>query len=129
MEFVIGYICAVLVGISLGVLGSGGSILTVPIMVYLMNVSPSDAVVYSLFVVGMTSAVGGISYIRQKLVHWKVAIAFAIPSIISVLITRKVLLPLIPDPVIDSGIFATRDELIIILFSALMLVAGFKMIF
>jgi uncharacterized membrane protein YfcA len=73
---VFGYLCAAIVGISLGILGSGGSILTVPIMVYLMNIPPVEATSYSLFVVGITSAVGGISYVRKKLVDLRTALIY-----------------------------------------------------
>jgi uncharacterized membrane protein YfcA len=130
MQELIGYIFAMLVGISLGMLGSGGSILTVPIMVYLLKVMPSDAIVYSLFVVGVTSIIGGFTYIRKKLVDWKTALLFAMPSVISVYITRQYLLPLLPDPVIFSRSFQlTRDECIMLVFSMLMIIAGYRMIF
>src|ERR1041385_9805 len=99
---ILGYICAILVGVSLGVLGSGGSILTVPIMVYLLNVNPVDATGYSLFVVGATSAIGCATYIRRKLVDLKTAAIFSVPSIICVFLTRKFLIPAVPNPVINS---------------------------
>jgi uncharacterized protein len=125
----IGYICAALVGISLGILGSGGSILTVPIMVYLMNISPVDATGLSLFIVGVTSTAGGITYVQRKLVDLRTALIFAAPSILSVFLTRKFLLPLIPDPVFTSSSFAlSRDLLILELFSVLMIVVGYSMV-
>src|SRR5438045_8657275 len=98
---IIGYICAALVGVSLGILGSGGSILTVPIMVYLMNINPVDATGYSLFVVGVTSAAGGATYIKKKLVNFKTALVFAVPSILSVFLTRKYLLTAVPETIIS----------------------------
>ncbi|CAN5668585.1 sulfite exporter TauE/SafE family protein [soil metagenome] len=126
---IIGYICATLIGISLGILGSGGSILTVPIMVYLMNINPVDATGLSLFVVGITSATGGITYWRKKLVDMKTAVIFATPSILSVFLTRKYLMPLIPDPVFSSSSFNLSKEIfILILFSLLMVVVGYNMI-
>jgi uncharacterized membrane protein YfcA len=126
---ILGYICATIVGISLGLLGSGGSILTVPIMVYIMKIPPVDATSYSLFVVGITSASGGISYIRKKLVDLHIAIIFAIPSIISVFITRKFIIPLIPDPVLsNSSIIIPKDLFIMILFSMLMIIVSYNMI-
>jgi uncharacterized membrane protein YfcA len=130
MQELLGYICATLVGISLGMLGSGGSILTVPIMVYLLNVMPTDAIVYSLFVVGITSTIGGLTYIRKKLVDWRTATLFAIPSVISVFVTRKIILPVIPDPIAVSGSFVlSKDECIMIIFSILMIIAGYRMVF
>src|ERR1044071_575969 len=126
---IIGYICATLVGISLGVLGSGGSILTVPIMVYLLHVNPIDATGYSLFVVGISSATGGIKYIRKNLVDVKTALIFAVPSIISVFLTRTFVMPAIPNPVWSASSFVLSKELFIMLFFAvLMIVVAFNMI-
>jgi len=128
MEF-IGFICAALVGISLGVLGSGGSILTLPIMVYLMDINPVDATGLSLFIVGITSAIGGVSYVQKKLVDMRTAVIFAIPSILSVFITRKFLIPLIPDLVYSSTSFMlTKNLLILLSFAILMVIVGYNMI-
>jgi len=128
MEF-IGFICAALVGISLGILGSGGSILTLPIMVYLMNINPVEATGLSLFIVGVTSATGGITYVQKKLVDLRTAVIFAIPSILSVFVTRKFLVPLIPDPVFSGVSFLlTKDLLILLSFAILMVFVGYNMI-
>jgi uncharacterized membrane protein YfcA len=129
MQIILGYLCAVLVGVSLGVLGSGGSILTVPIMVYLLNIKPADAIIFSLFVVGCTSVIGGFTYVRKKMVDWNIALVFAIPSIISVFITRKIILPLIPETVLHMGAIPVyKEEFTMILFAVLMMVAGIRMI-
>ncbi len=113
----------------MGMLGSGGSILTVPIMVYILHISPVDATGLSLFIVGVTSATGGVIYLQRKLVDLKTAIIFAIPSIISVFLTRKLLMPLIPDPVFEISSFILSKELfILVLFSLLMVVVGYNMI-
>ena len=126
---IIGYICATLVGISLGILGSGGSILTVPIMVYLMNVNPVTATGYSLFVVGISSAIGGIKYVRKNLVDVKTALVFAVPSIVCVFLTRTFVMPAIPNPVFVSETFVVSKELfIMLLFAVLMIVVAFNMI-
>jgi uncharacterized protein len=125
----IGYFCAMLVGISLGILGSGGSILTLPIMVYLMNINPIDATGLSLFIVGITSATGGITYVQKKLVDLKTAVIFATPSIISVFYTRKLLMPLIPETIFSFSAFTlTKEILILILFALLMIVVGYNMV-
>ena len=124
-----GYACALLVGISLGVFGSGGSILTVPIMVYLFRLNPIDATGYSLFVVGITSLIGCITYLRKKLVVLRIALIFSVPSIFSVFITRKFLLPAIPNPVFVSHSFILSKEiLIMILFAILMMIVAYNMI-
>ena len=126
---IIGYICATLVGISLGLLGSGGSILTVPIMVYLLHVNAVDATGYSLFVVGFTSAIGAIKYVNRNMVVLRTAFIFAVPSIISVFLTRKFLMPAIPNPVFANSNFILSKELfILLLFAMLMVVAGYTMI-
>ena len=86
MEFsqIIGYVLAIIVGISLGLIGSGGSILTVPILVYIMAVNPILATAYSLFIVGSTALVGGIQSALLKKVDFKTVLIFGIPSIITV---------------------------------------------
>ena len=126
---IIGFVCAMFVGISLGVLGSGGSILTVPIMVYLLHVNAVDATGYSLFVVGITSTIGCAAYFRKKLVDVKTAAIFAVPSIVSVFLTRQFLMPAIPNPVFVSPSFSLSKEfLIMILFALLMMVIAYNMI-
>jgi uncharacterized membrane protein YfcA len=126
---IIGYACAVLVGIALGLLGGGGSLLTVPVMVYLLHISPVDATGYSLFVVGVTSAIGCAPYIGKKLINAKLAAIFGVPSIICVFLTRKFLVPLIPNPVIStSTLVLTKDLFILILFALFMIAAALSMI-
>jgi uncharacterized membrane protein YfcA len=127
---VIGYACAMLVGIFLGMLGSGGSILTVPIMVYLLHIDPVDATGYSLFVVGLTSAIGCATYLQRKLVDITIAVIFGAPSILSVFLTRKFLMPAIPDPVISlSFLMVSKSLFILTLYGLLMVVVAFRMIF
>lgn len=89
-----GYIASLLTGISLGLIGGGGSILTVPVLVYLFGVSPLMATSYSLFVVGSTSLVGAINNYRKGLVPIQTALLFGATSIITVFLTRKLLTPL-----------------------------------
>jgi uncharacterized membrane protein YfcA len=124
-----GYIAAIFIGISLGLVGSGGSILTVPVLVYLFAVSPVAATSYSLFIVGLTSAAGSINYFRRGMVNKKIVALFGIPSIISVVLTRSFLVPAIPERIIQVGnILITRDILLLILFGALMIGAAYGMI-
>lgn len=126
---IFGYICSVLIGLTLGILGSGGSILTVPVLVYLMQFNPLVATGYSLFIVGLTSFAGSVSYMRKELVDYKTAIAFALPSFVSVYVVRRFLLPLIPSVVFHSGNFAMSKEIFIMLvFAALMISAAYSMI-
>ncbi|MET3733064.1 sulfite exporter TauE/SafE family protein [Moheibacter stercoris] len=125
----IGYLLAVLVGVSLGLIGSGGSILTVPILVYVMGVNPILATAYSLFVVGTTSLVGGVQNALQKKVDFKTMFIFGIPSIVAVYLTRAYLMPLIPDVLFSVGDFQfTKPIALMVLFAIVMIFASISMI-
>ncbi len=127
---ILGYVAAILVGLSLGLIGSGGSILTVPILVYLLSVEASEtAPAYSLFVVGTASLIGASIKHKQGFVDLKTAIIFGIPAIISVYATRRFLVPAIPDEIftIDT-ITLTKRFLIMGLFASLMILASVSMI-
>jgi len=91
---IIGYVASLIIGISLGLIGGGGSILTVPVLVYLFGVNPVLATAYSLFIVGSTSLVGTFSKYKQGLVNLKTALIFGAPSIAAVYATRKFIVPL-----------------------------------
>lgn len=126
---IIGFVAAVLIGVSLGLIGSGGSILTVPVLVYLFSVDAVTATAYSLFIVGATAAVGSVSYFRKGLVNIKTAIVFGIPSIVSVFFTRAYIVPAIPKEVFAIGSFmVTKSIMMMVLFAILMIVASYSMI-
>ncbi|REC79295.1 sulfite exporter TauE/SafE family protein [Chryseobacterium elymi] len=126
---IFGYIASVFIGISLGLIGGGGSILTVPVLVYLFGVDAFLATEYSLFIVGISSMVGSFSYFKKGLVDFKTAFIFGVPSIISIFLTRNFLLPLIPDEVFSFGSFiVTKDIFLLLLFAGLMIIASYKMI-
>jgi len=124
----IGYLLAVLMGLVLGLLGGGGSILTVPILVYFFGVSATVATGYSLLVVGVTSAIGAIRYYKDELIDFKVSILFAIPSMIGVLVARKYLLPSVPDRVSLSILSVSKDQVIMLAFAILVLVISIFML-
>lgn len=125
----IGYLSAVAIGVSLGLIGGGGSILTVPVLVYLFGTDAVLATGYSLFIVGITSAVGAVGYLRKGLVSVRTAIVFGIPSIIAVFLTRAYLVPAIPANVLNyHGWIMTKGILLLLLFAALMIVASYSMI-
>ncbi len=125
----LGYALAVLVGISLGLIGSGGSILTVPILVYVMAVEPVLATAYSLFVVGATALVGGIRNATEGKVDFRTAVVFGIPSIAAVYLTRAYLIPLIPDTLFSVGDFQlTKSVALMVLFAVVMMMASVSMI-
>ena len=124
-----GYFAAIFIGLSLGIMGGGGSILTVPVLVYLMGVSPVLSTAYSLFVVGSTSVVGASGYFRKGLVSLKTAVVFLIPSLLAVFVVRKVLMPAIPHELFTLGsIVFTKDLLVLVAFAVLMVVAATSMI-
>ena len=100
---ILGFLAAVLIGISLGLIGGGGSILTVPVFVYILGIQPVLATAYSLFVVGSTSLVGSFTFMKKKLVNYRTAVVFAIPSFIAVFLTRLYLVPALPDPLFSLG--------------------------
>lgn len=124
-----GYVGAALIGVSLGLIGSGGSILTVPVLVYLIHIEPVLATAYSLFVVGVSALLGGVSYARKKLVSYKTVIVFAIPAFIAVYLTRLWMVPALPQIWFHIGSFTmTKDVGILLLFAMLMLFASVGMI-
>ena len=126
---ILGFALAALVGISLGLIGGGGSILTVPILVYVMGVSPILATSYSLFIVGSTSMVGAFNNYRKGFVQIKTALLFGLTSITTVFLTRKFIIPAIPKQIVTIGNFIlTENLLMMILFAILMLVASIAMI-
>jgi uncharacterized membrane protein YfcA len=125
----IAFLLATLVGISLGLIGSGGSILTVPILVYIVGIEPMLATAYSLFIVGTTALVGGIQNALNKQVDFKTLLIFGAPSILAVYGTRKWLMPLIPDPVMALGSFTvTKSIALMLLFAVIMILASLSMI-
>jgi uncharacterized protein len=112
---IIGYIASVVIGISLGLIGGGGSILTVPVLVYLFGVNPVLATAYSLFIVGATSLAGVIPKYKQGLVNIKTAVIFGTPAIAAVYATRKWIVPAIPDEVFTlAGFTVTKPILMMI---------------
>ena len=125
----LGYFASLLIGMSLGLIGGGGSILTVPVLVYLFSVSPVLSTSYSLFVVGSTSLVGAYNNYRKGFVRIKTALLFGISSITTVFRTRKFLIPVIPKTLGSIGNFQITQALVImVLFAILMIVASLSMI-
>lgn len=126
---IIGYAASVLIGVSLGLIGGGGSILTVPVLVYLFGMDAFLATEYSLFIVGISSLVGSVSYFKKGLVNGKMAVVFGLPSVISIFLTRTYLLPLIPDVlIVVKGFTVTKNIFLLLIFAVLMVLASYKMI-
>ena len=126
---IVGFVASLLMGLSLGLIGGGGSILTVPILVYLFGISPLLSTSYSLFVVGVTSLIGSYSHFKKGNLDIKTALIFGIPSIVSVYAVRKFVVPIIPDPVFSIGELLIRKSIfVLIVFSVLMVLAALSMI-
>lgn len=124
-----GYIASLVIGISLGLIGGGGSILTVPVLVYLFKVEPVLATAYSLFIVGLSSLIGAVPKYKQGQVNLKTALIFGLPAIAAVFATRKFIIPLIPNTVFSVGDFVvTKSILMMLLFAILMVFASVSMI-
>lgn len=125
----LGYFAAFCVGLILGLLGGGGSILAIPVLVYLFSIEPVQATAYSLFIVGMTSLIGSIQRYRKSLIDLRIGLIFGLPAIISKFLARKYVLGLIPEIIFDSGtLIFTKRLLILGLFSVLVMLAAAAMI-
>ena len=118
---ILGYVGALFIGLVLGLTGGGGSILTVPILVYLMSINPVTATAYSLFIVGTTSTFGAIQNYRKNLVDIKNGFIFAIPSFIAVYLTRKYIVPEIPKVIIESPFLITKETFLMLFFAVIMI--------
>lgn len=125
----IAYFLSLLMGITLGLIGGGGSILTVPILVYVLHINPTLASAYSLFIVGITALVGSFPQVRNGNAKISVALGFGLPSIFAVYLTRLWVVPHIPNPIFHIGsIVVSKDTGILMLFATLMVFAAVTMI-
>lgn len=126
---IIGYVASICIGLILGLLGGGGSILSIPILVYLFHIDVVLASAYSLFIVGVTSLVGSIPKYKEQLVNVKTGVLFGLPSIISIFVTRKWVVQTIPDPIWQGDSFILSKRLLLLgLFAILMVLASISMI-
>ena len=124
-----GYIASIFIGISLGLIGSGGSILTVPVLVYLFGIGVEMSTAYSLFIVGSTALVGGVRNAFLGNVNYKTAVVFTIPAFIAVYTTRAYLVPAIHSVIMTLGTYVlTKDIAIMVFFALVMLAASVSMI-
>lgn len=118
---VLGYIGALLIGLVLGLTGGGGSMLTVPILAYIMMINPVTATAYSLFIVGTTSIFGAIQNFRKGLVDVQKGFLFAIPSFIGVYLTRSFIVPNIPDIILETSYITLKKGTFLMLFFAVIM--------
>jgi hypothetical protein len=126
---ILGYAACIFIGVILGILGGGGSILSIPILVYLLHVDAVMASAYSLFIVGTTSLVGAIPKYKDHLVNIRTGILFGLPSIVTIFITRKWIVPAIPNIVLQTESFTLSKRVLILgVFALLMILASISMI-
>jgi uncharacterized membrane protein YfcA len=124
-----GYIAAILIGLSLGLIGGGGSVLTVPVFVYMLHINPVLATTYSLFVVGSCSLVGGARAWHKRLIDFPTVIYFGLSSLVTVFLVRHFVVPAIPDHLFTIGeIDFTKGVFLMVLFALLMVGAAISMI-
>lgn len=124
-----GYLSAFFIGVILGLIGGGGSILTLPVLVYLLEIEPVEATAYSLFIVGCASLAGSARNMYARRIDYKTAIIFSIPSLLAVYFTRSFLLPAIPAVILQTrGLFLTKDVAIMLFFALLMILSSASMI-
>lgn len=125
----LGYVCALIIGISLGLIGGGGSILAVPVLAYLFSVNEKIATAYSLFIVGSSALVGGFKQHIKGYVDWKTAIIFGIPAILGVTLVRYYVVPALPEVLFNIRSFElTRRMAMFGLFAVLMIPAALSML-
>ncbi|KJD34617.1 hypothetical protein PK35_02220 [Tamlana nanhaiensis] len=126
---IFGYVGAFIIGISLGLIGGGGSILAVPVLAYLFAINEKVATAYSLFIVGASALIGGIKQHFKGYVDWRTALVFGLPAIVGVTIVRHYVVPALPDVIFSIGNFNfTRRMAMFGLFAALMIPAAFSML-
>jgi uncharacterized membrane protein YfcA len=126
---ILGYSCALIIGVSLGLIGGGGSILAVPVLTYLFSVNEKVATAYSLFIVGASALIGGVKQHYKGFVDWRTAVVFGIPAIIGVSVVRRFIVPALPDILFTISDFEfTRRMGMLGLFSLLMIPAGISML-
>lgn len=126
---IIGFGLAFLIGITLGLIGAGGSILTVTVLVYVMGVSPTKATTYSLFIVGVSSLVGAIDYFRKGLIDIRKGLFFSFPAFVMVFIMRKYVIQRIPEVIYQFESFTfTKNLMVMLLFGFLMIGASYSII-
>src|SRR5215470_15480021 len=123
------FIASLGIGLSLGFMGAGGSILTIPVFVYVLKKDPLSSGVYSMFVVGMSGMAGMVQSIFNKLVDFKVAVTFGLPSVAGVLLARKLIFPIIPEQLFSVGAFSfSKSMLFMLCLSFLMFLSALKML-
>ncbi len=124
-----GYVGALAIGVVLGLMGSGGSLMAVPIFTYMFHINPVTTTAYSLFVVGVVATFGVLQNIKKGLVDFRIALVFALPCFITVYVVRRFLMNQIPDEIAHFNDFVlTKHIVIMLLLVFLMALAAIAML-
>lgn len=124
-----GYLAALLIGVLLGMIGGGGSILTIPLLVYIFRLPPAEATGYSLFIVGVSCLAGAYKYFRLGQIRISTAVYFGIPSIVTILLVRKYILPAIPEVIYRADHWLlTRSQFLMVVFGIVMIISALRML-
>jgi uncharacterized protein len=123
------YSASLSIGLLLGFIGAGGSIVAIPVFIYILKKDPISSSIYSMFVVGISSMAGSIPSIINKTVDFKVALVFGVPSMVGVFIARKIIFPLIPVELFTIGSFSlSRNFLFMLCLSTVMFLAALRIL-
>jgi Predicted permeases len=126
---ILGYFAVLFIGVVLGSIGSGGSMLAIPVLVYLFSMDIETASAYSLFVVGMTSLTGAVVKQKARLLSVQAAVMFGLPSVASTFIARRWIIVSLPQQIMQSGSFSLmKEDFLLALFSILMIASSVVMI-
>lgn len=124
------FLAILLMGFVLGLLGGGGSILNVPILVYLFKLNAVTATAYSLFIVGTAACVGAFKSHRGKNLDLNTGILFSVPGFIGVFFSRAFIVPSLPEQIFQMQNFIlSKDDFILLVFALMMILASYSMIF
>lgn len=126
---ILGYILFLCIGIVLGLIGGGGSVLAVPVLVYLYSFHADVATAYSLFIVGITSFVGSFNYLKRGNLSLEAFFLFAFPGLITTFSVRRFFMPALPEVLFSFGEFQfSKDFVILLTFSIVLMTSSLLMI-
>ena len=128
IELLISLIASSIIGIAIGLLGAGGSILVMPVLVYILGLPPTIATTYSLGIVGISSAIAAMRTSRDQKVNAKVIFTFAFPAMFSIMIMRAFIMPALPKVLKIGMLQISIDSFSMIILSILMLISAQRMI-
>lgn len=123
---IIGYLILVLSGITLALIGGGGSLLSTPVMIYFFQMDAAQSTTYALFVVAIGSAYGAFTYTKKRYIDIRLAIEFALPCFVSIFLVRSYGITSVPTSFDFLGLKWTRDIAIMLPFAIVMGISAVK---